>query len=229
MAKRVFTDEESDELGKDTLESLYEAIDKGDTEKARKLAKRMRVESKIMHDLFRDWTISLYSWIGKRYGDEGIAQAYQEGMGSWFNEKLHLYPDDFRSRVTMLTLVLRGHGVGLKLEEDDEKVIVMPDICSTGGEPIKEGYYGPPRNYMLVKKAQPQTFDRENFPVYCCHCWWTNALPLIAGVQPPWLVFPSEKLGYEPCQFHVYKDPRYTPNEVYESVERTTGQKVKRP
>ena len=182
--KRVFTDEELREMEKRTVDVVQEVIDTDDKEKSKRMARRMYREFQAMHDLYRDWTTALLSFIGRRYGDEVLFQAVEESMGSWYRDAIDLYPrDDFRRMVEMLAMGLRGHLQKLRIEEDDEKVTIMMEPCGSGGRMISSGYYDTPRNYLTLEKAQPMTFDREDFPVYCTHCFFQDALPIIWGCR----------------------------------------------
>lgn len=228
MAKKLFTEEELKELGRHTLDMLQEAIDQGDKERAKKLARRMHREFLSMHDLYRDWCTCLLTFVGRRFGDEVLFEALEESMEPWFKDITNLYPrEDVRKTVEMLAGGLKGHLHPLRVEEDEEKVTIMMDPCGSGGRMLKAGCYGPPRNYLVIERAQPMTWDREDFPVYCAHCFFQDALPIGWGVPPVFVTKPAEKLGEGLCRFIIYKDPKAIPREVYERVERSRRKKAK--
>ena len=70
--ERIFTEEELEEMGARTVDLIERAIDLGDNEKAKKLGKRMYSEGLLMHDILADWVAALLSFIGRRYGDDGL-------------------------------------------------------------------------------------------------------------------------------------------------------------
>ena len=63
MSNRVFTDEELKEMGALTLDLLNHAIEAGDKEEAKRLAKHMYRESLQMHDMYVDWVAGLMDHI----------------------------------------------------------------------------------------------------------------------------------------------------------------------
>ncbi len=106
----------------------------------------------------------------------------------------------------------------MKVKEDEEKFTFLMQPCGSGGRLILEGCYGPPRNFLKIKKAQPMTYGRKDFPVYCAHASSTLILPTEWGIAPAFVEILSEKLGEEPCQICLYKDPKDIPSELYQRV-----------
>ena len=74
--KRLFSDQELKALGQRTLDLLVDALDDGENENAKKLARRMYNEFLGMHDLYRDWVTHLLTFIGERYGDDVLAGSF---------------------------------------------------------------------------------------------------------------------------------------------------------
>lgn len=220
MAERIFTDEELKELSQLTLDALVEAIEKGDKERAKRLARRMYREFEGMHDYFVSWITSTLSWVGRRFGDDAVYESMARALEPWMKEALEAYPtNDLRRAVIMLAMGLKGHLQPLKIEEDDEKITLMMTFCGSGGKLLKKDAYGPPPKLLRIRKAQPMTWNRPDFPAYCAHCWVHNALPIIMGKMPPFVIVPAEKLGEEPCRYILYKDRSFLPEEVKQSAE----------
>lgn len=218
---RLFTEVEIRELEKHTLQVLQEAIESGDRERALRAATRMYREFQAMHDLYRDWLTAMFTYIGTRYGDAGLAEAMEETMGSFWGDVTDLYPEDVKRMVKMLASGLKGHLQPLHIEEDDEKITVQMTPCGSGGRLAQSGYYGPPRNYMRVKDPQPMTFGNANFPVYCVHNFFQNALPLWAGKRIPFVTYESSDPAREPCRMVIFKDPDHpVPEDVRQAVEQ---------
>ena len=216
MSEKIFTEAELKEMGTEIPDLIAQAIDAGDLEKAKKLGRRMHGEFFAMHEGFRDWIVHLMSFVGRRLGDEALYEFLHEEFEGFVELKKMYDKADFRRKVQMLAGGLRGHVTSIRIEEDDEKVTVMMTPCGSGGRAILAGSYGPPKNFLLVKKPQVMTCGRSDFPVYCCHCPFQDIVPIEATGYPIWVTVPSEKLGEEPCRFILYKDPDNIPAEYYE-------------
>ena len=220
MANRIFTEAELKDLGKQTVDLIHEAIDSGDMTRAKKMTQRMYKEFYSMHEGFRDTVTALLSFIGHRFGEEALYDALHEGFSS-FAELAKLYEKvDVRRQVEMLTAGLRGHLTPLIVEEDDEKITVMMNPCGSGGRAIINGSYAPPKSFLKVKKHPIMTLDREDFPVYCCHCPFQDLIPIEATGYPIWVTVPSDDLGKAPCRFIIYKDKNLIPDVYYQRFGR---------
>ena len=215
--ERVFTEAELEDMGRRTVDVLGETIDAGDKEEAKKLSHRMYREFQSMHDSYRDWVTSLLTYIYEHYGDEALYEAMHQGCGAWFKPMVELYSEteDFRRRVQMLVMGLRGHLQPMKVEEDDEKVCITMVPCGSGERIFKEGGYGPPKNFSIVKKPQPLTYGKPNCPVYCTHEPMLEILPIEWKGYPVWACLTPEEIGTGGCRFCVYKNPDDIPEEVY--------------
>ncbi|MDP2953167.1 MAG: hypothetical protein Q8O76_07620 [Chloroflexota bacterium] len=218
---RLFTDQELKEMGTLTLDSINEALDKGDGERARRLAKRMYKEFEAMHDLYCAWVTGLLSFIGRRYGDQVLEESLRESCESWIRPLMDIYAKaDPRRRLQMLASGLKGHLQPMTIEEDDEKFTIMMQPCGSGGRLVLGGSYGPPRNFLRIKKPQLITYGQADFPAYCAHCPFQEILPEEWTGAPFIVTFPapSDKIGKEPCRMYLYKDPKAIPPEIYRRV-----------
>ena len=215
---RVFTETELKEMGIRTRDLIDQAIDAGELEKAKRLNQRMYIEWLAMHDFFRDWITGTLSHVFDRYGDEALSEALKEGLSARFKEMVEAYEKaDFRQKVKMFAMGLRGHLQPIEFTEDDEKVCLTMHPCGSGERLIQEGGYGPPKNFSTVKEPQFMTYNRPNCPVYCAHEPILEILPMEWVGHPLWVVFPpDDKWGG--CRFCIYKDPEAIPEEVYSRV-----------
>lgn len=203
--EKLFTPKELKEIGRKTLDVLQDAIDSGDKEKAKKLSRRMYNEFLGMHDLYRDWVTALLSWIGRKHGDEELYDAVNESYGDYTRRLSRFYAGKSeREKMEMLIFGIRGHLTGYEVEEDDEKFTIWSD-CFSGGRQVKDGLYGPPANYLKVKKAQPMTFGQTDFPVYCTHCYIQCITSLESIGGPLFILKPSDDIGKKPCKLTIYK------------------------
>ena len=218
MSNRIFTDQELKELGTETIELLKQAIEQGDLKKARGLSQRMFKEFYSQHEGYRDTVVALLSFIGRKYGQDVLYEAIHDAfMG--FADLAKLYEgQDIRRQVEMLAMGLRGHLNSLIIEEDDEKITVMMNPCGSGGRAILNGSYEPQGKFMRVKKHPIMTLDRDDFPVYCCHCPFQDLIPMEDSGFPIWVTEPSENLGKVPCKFMLYKDRKQIPEKYYQRL-----------
>ena len=205
--ERLFTDKELKTLGQRTLDLLVEAQDKGETENARKLARRMYNEFLGMHDLYRDWVTHLLTFIGERDGEDVLAEALQKTVEGYTRHLAkHYVGKDIKGKIATLLAGFRGHLQPFDIEEDDEKLTITPKPCGSGGRLIQDGGYRPPCNFLKIKTSQPMTFNRTDFPVYCAHCHFQNITPIEPGKDPLFITEPSKEPGNLPCKIYIYKN-----------------------
>lgn len=214
--ERIFTEEELQDMGTRTMDLIERAIELGDIEKAKKLVKRMYTEGLLMHDIYVDWITMLLSFIGRRYGDDILYQAFKESIGEQADSMMDMDENaDIRKRVQRFVFLLRGHGQPMEIKEDKEKVVIKMKPCGSGERQILAGKYEPPQNFLKVKKSQPMTSWKEDYPVYCCHDHFITSSHVARGCSPVVMVVASDKPGEEPCEIWLYKDPESIPPEAY--------------
>ncbi len=221
--ERLFTEEKLKELGMRTVDRLEQSIDAGNTEEAKKLARLMYREFLAMHDLLIDWIAALLTFIGKNHGDKELYDALDASVGAWLEPAAKLYEgQDAKRRLKLAAGGMRGHLQPIKIIEDDEKFIIMMEPCGSGGRLILNNKYEPPAGFAKVTEPQAMTYWRKDCPIYCAHCALQEILSIRwSGV--PWMVMiPPDKLGEQPCQFLLYKDPSKVPDEYCKRFERKT-------
>jgi len=221
MAEKFFTDAELREMEKLTLDRLTDAIDAGDGDKAKKIAKRMYNEFLAMHDLYRNWVTATLSEIARRHGDEELEQIMNEGVRAWWIPALNSMPkgpDQLRGKIKMFAAGLQGHLQPLEIREDDEMVEIKMKPCGSGGRLVAEGKYEGPNAFHTISKAQPLTYGRPDYPVYCAHEYSMEKLDIEANGAPFVVVEPAAKLGRDYCSMKIYKDPAKIPAHYYERL-----------
>lgn len=217
---RVFTRAELEEMGKRTRDLIDDAIDNGEFEKAKRLNHRMYAEFLAMHDLFRDWVTGLLSYVHDNHGIEALDDSLRQSLTSWFKPMAALYEKaDFRKKVIMLAMGLRGHLQPLEITEDDEKVCIKMMPCGSGERLIHEGAYGPPKNFSMIQGLHTLTWGRPVCPVYCAHEPLLEILSIEWSDHPVWVVYPAED-RWGGCLFCVYKKIEDIPEEVYRRAGR---------
>ena len=204
--KNLFTKEELEGMGKRTLDLLLESLENGDLQEAKNFAQRMYNEFLGMHDLYRDWITHVFTFIGKRFGDDALSEAMAETVGGYTLRLGKRYGGKSKRRqIEMMLAGFRGHLQPFDIEEDDEKLTLTPKPCGSGGCLIRDGGYDPPCNFLKIKRPQPMTFNREDFPAYCAHCYFQNISPMEPGGKPLFKTEPSQDLGKTPCKIYIYK------------------------
>jgi hypothetical protein len=221
MNDRLFSEMEIAEMEKRTIDLLLETIEAGEKARAKKIAKRMYNEFLSMHDIYRDGSAWMFSFIGRKLGDEVLNEAMLEIMRCWWLPTLKKYPKNpeaVRGRVKMLAAGLRGHLQPLHIEEDEEKVIIQMLPCGSGGRLVLEGKYEGPDAFLRLNKPQKLTYDRPNFPVYCAHEPAMELIDIEYHGYPSVVIEPGKELGRDPCSFIIYKDPKKIPRKYYERL-----------
>jgi hypothetical protein len=215
----LFEKEGLQELTKTGLDQILEAINTGDATTAEGVVGRVHREYQVTHDLYRDWITALLSFIGRRYGDEALKEAYEDSFTPAIKPVMERLLKQGITRATIegIAGALRGRfSAYLKIEEDDEKFIFHM-ACPTGAL-VKEGRYEPPFDFLRIEEAQPMTYGRPNFPVYCAHCTFQDSLPIDWYGRPLWLTEPADDIGTVPCIRYVYKEAKEIPARFYERL-----------
>ncbi len=221
MSERFFTDDELREMERRTVDRLTDAIEAGDSEKAKKIAKRMYNEFLAMHDLYRNWITSTLSEVGERYGDQALDDIMVEGVRAWWKpimDSLPSEPEDLPAKVRMFAAGLHGHLQPLEIEEDDEKISIKMCPCGSGGRLVLEGKYEGKDAFLKIKDGQPLTYGKKDYPVYCAHEYAMERVDIEEYGHPFVVVEPAEKLGHEPCRMVIYKDKDKIPLKYYERI-----------
>jgi hypothetical protein len=218
---RLLSAQDIAEMEKLTVDRLIDAIDAGDLEGAKKLARRMYNESLSMHDLYLNWTSATLSFIGQRFGDKVLEETLDAGVKSWWGPNLEKMPqgaEALRGRVKMFASGLKAHLQPLHIEEDDEKIVMQMRPCGSGGRLILEGKYEGPDALYTVQGPQTLTYGRKDFPVYCAHEPLMELQDITAHGTPFVVVEPAHELGKQHCNFIIYKDKSKVPAKYYERL-----------
>ena len=218
-SQRVFTDRELKEMGTRTLDLVLEAIDAGNKEKAKELAKRMYQEFNYLHDGYMFWASGLLTHIYKKYGIDAVEEAEREAHT--IEARAVFKPPektDFRSRVEHMAKGLRGHLQPITIQEDDEKVSLTMKPCGSGERIIQKGGYKPEVGLARVKEPHRITWGMKDFPIYCVHCPVMEMLDIENTGNLGSVRFVSEPMGRGDCHFVFYKDPADIPEEFYTRI-----------
>jgi hypothetical protein len=227
---RLFSDAELRDMERRTIDRLMEALDAGDVPRAKELAQRMHNEASAMHDLYRNKTAALQSFIGRTWGDDALATALKESAKSFWLPILAKMPKaaagegdtaPTKKRIRMFVAGLRGHLQPLAIREEEDRVVVQMRPCGSGGRLVLEGHYEGPNALYTIRNPHTMTFGRKDYPAYCAHEASMEELAIEADGAPFMVVEPASRLGHEPCSFFLYKDPAKVPAHYFERVGKT--------
>ncbi len=211
---RVFSEEEIRELEGRTLDRVLEAMDAGETDKAKELCNRMYNEFLFMHDTYMYMVAGLMSEIYRQFGADKLEEIERgafrfEGMVAKMNKK------SLRDRVLWMINSFKGHLQSITIEEDDEKIILTMHPCGSGQRLVEQGAYGPPANLATIKEPHPIGWGKRDFPIYCTHDPVLEMVSIEQTGYPPYVCFEAEPMATGPCRVAFYKDPRDIPVEFF--------------
>ena len=75
---RIWTDEQLAEMAKRTIDKALDAIDAGESQKAKDLLHLMYDQFVHLHDGYMVWIAGLLTWIYERHGIEGVEAAERD-------------------------------------------------------------------------------------------------------------------------------------------------------
>jgi hypothetical protein len=225
VAERWFAEEELTEMSRPTMDRIVDAIDAGDLDRARDLAREMKGEWQMLHDLMAESILGLVTYIQQKEGDDGVEAAWTAQMErGWKRHVAAIEKLDRRHVVELLAATWRAHSVGgtgpepasFTITEDEEKVTFRMDPCGSGQRLVRRGLYEK-EGYGRTEKAHSWTYGQENFPLYCTHCAFMNeSLPIQWSGYP---VYPSDApkdFSTDPCTWYWYKDRDEIPEHFWE-------------
>lgn len=218
---RIWTDEQLAEMAKSTIDKAFEAIDAGESERAKEQIQLMYDQFAHLHDGFMVWITGLLTWIYERHGTEGAYDA--ERFAHAAEAKLVFLPPertDFKYTVERMATGLHGHvHQNMTLEEDDEKVILTNTPCGSGGRLIQMGGYTPEVGLAKISEPANITFNTPDYPIYCLHCPLFNMNAIDETGDFLFLNEPPPVDGSS-CRFIFYKDKKDIPEEYYRKLGR---------
>lgn len=222
-----FVEERFREAQARLADQIREAIARREAPEARRLLQDKDDQFRPIHDFYIKIMATMFSYTYEQFGDQALLGLFRhaaEGQKRGFEKWEGLSPEDF---VRTTAFLMKSHMGQLRIEEDDEKFTFIQDPCGTGGRLQREGAYdGPGATLARIKKAQPMTFGRENFPVYCAHCAvWNGILTTEWFGRIHWAFTPPES-PEKPCVFRIYKEAKGIPEGFYRALglERPGGQ-----
>ncbi|HEX8206018.1 MAG TPA: hypothetical protein VF587_08175 [Solirubrobacteraceae bacterium] len=215
MGDRWFEEEELRDMARPTMERIVEAVDAGDLEEAKRLAREGQGEWLMLHDLMAESILSLISFVQEKLGDGGVKEAWEFGLErGWKRHHGAIEKLDRRSVVGLLAATWRAHSAGgvgehpgrFTITEDDEKVTFTMNPCGSGQRLVRRGLYES-AGYGRTRHAHDWSYGRADFPLYCTHCSFMNeSLPIQWSGYPLYPSDPPEDYSTDPCTWYWYKE-----------------------
>src|SRR3712207_6333941 len=113
MGERWLGEEELRDMARPTMERIVEAIDAGDLERARALAREGQGEWLMLHDLMAESILSLISFVQEKHGDDGVKEAWEYGLErGWKRHHGAIERLDRKTVVGLLAATWREHSAG---------------------------------------------------------------------------------------------------------------------
>ncbi len=227
--KRALRRDDLPDLGTPTQEQIVQAIDEGNLEEAKNLARYIIPEGKALHDLFCDWIYDIYTKVGAEQGDEAVFKLSRATQETWMMRRTWkaFTKLPVLDQVYLTAEIMRSHRGGplqdgaLELIEETDRISIKMDPCGSGGrmrrgDPVDgtPSRLGPPYNFGVTQKAYPWSWGKKGVPYYCLHCAVNEILPIEWGGYPLWVTGYTDD-HQAPCYWHFYKKPELVPEEYF--------------
>jgi len=195
-------------------------IDAGDKAGAKKFYREVEKTCRDLHDFYREWVTASISHVYREYGVEELNQCLryssEKGWMPWMMEDI---THDVKTRLQDWTRLLAvGNFATLKIEEDEEKFVIIQDPCGSCGRQHREGRYDAPWNLALVKEKHPITFNQGEVTAYRTHIAVMHTIMPIERIGAPWPVIQCSHEKSGTCRILLYKDARHAAPEHYAMV-----------
>jgi len=237
--KRLFSKEKLEEMQKQFLDLVLEALEKGDIETAKYWVKRHRPQQHWFFDSYLHGCTSLATYIHKHMGEEAAFEAMTKACEFFGESAANLRKmvtelagggdEGVKAYVECIADLWRQHYGKWTIEEDDEKFIFTQDPCGSGGRLLDMGAYEGPFGYGRTKNPAPIAWGEKDVPLYCIHCSICNEIiPILLGGDGSqiWIhATPCAKKAGDKCVHYIYKDPSKIPDEYYERFGLTKNRK----
>jgi hypothetical protein len=203
---------EKKEISISIWDRLGAAIQEGDKSKAIALFKETKEEFDKFRASYLDFPNFTLTALAEKCGEEAVHEVLrkiaEETIWVHFGKEFPRWSAEERIRRRAWAWT-RSHGVGIDIEEDDEKFIVRIP-CDTGGVILGKKECG------RVKEPHPWSAGERDIGYYCTHCLIAfEEMAIERYGHPWWITFPPKKAGERCVQYH-YKDITQTPEKYYQ-------------
>jgi len=234
LGRLIRAGESPGDLGRSTLLEAYDAIDRGETEQAKRLLESFRYEQQTIQDIYVDWIWAMLTWVRDEVGEPEVERIMRETLGSWALARYANYLDlGFDERLALTVEGMRGHLSGpdrlgsVDVEDEGDRVVVSFDPCGSGGRARRgDAARGVPAaaerpEFGFSAAAHDWTWRRAGVCLYCAHCSLVNEILPIERLGFPMRVTEYPESPADKCRWILYKDPHDVPASAYERVGKT--------
>ena len=121
------------------------------------------------HDKRIEWETRIMGYVYQHAGPDALWTTMASVTPHYWQHMIDVTLNGtFKDAVLEQIGGLETHGEPLEIMEDDEKVVVWMRPCGSGQFLVEQGVYEAPQSCARCK-ACPQTWNLDNFPVYCVH------------------------------------------------------------
>jgi hypothetical protein len=228
LIQRDLRQDEPTEVGTSSLRLVYQAMDRGDLDEAKRIAEYARLEWQIVHDMYVNWSWSFFTYIADTYGEADLEKAMRSVLGSYYRARYDkVMASDVKTQLQLTVEGLRGHLMGpgrqgdIEIIDEPQRYVLKLTPCGSGGvarERVEGGQEPRPDLFGYSKEAHAWTWGKKKVCYYCAHCSMVNEIMAIENYGHPMRVteYPEDTPG--PCTWYIYKDPKDIPAEYYERV-----------
>jgi hypothetical protein len=168
-----------------------------------------REAARAEHDRWLDAVCALLTHVYRTHGIDALATSIEyagdQTLLAWMPDDIGRDPV---ARVRAWAAMLQGNFATVRVEERDDRFVVVQDPCGSCGRQLLAGRHPGPYDHATVTEVHPITFDRGDVPVYRTHVAVMHFLVPEARLGVPWPVVACPRgTAATPCRIHLYKDP----------------------
>lgn len=206
---------------------------------------------RVVHDREIDCTYGMMSEFVARFGEASVPEMFEAigrphfeefvALGdpterSWTSEGREAVLRDALEAMRVHLSTIDRDGAPIELREHDDRWVMEFDPCGSGGRATRgdriEGTpsrLDPPYNFGVIQGAYDWTDGKHGVCIYCNHCQQVyEQWPIDRAGWPFYVVEPPlypdgdrSAPDRQRCQYTIYKDPSFVPDDVYRRCGRT--------
>ena len=168
------------------------------------------------HDRLVDYCNLLLTFVSKKFGEEGVKEAWESVIGTFHKKSLERIEGlNHDQRVQVLLKEHLQHGSEVSVEEYPDRTVIILHCCGSGGRIRSQGHTDlhplSPVPGGTTRKGYDWAFRRQGIPYYCAHCSMISSLYNQRNRAFRLEILYGEQVDHEgrqvgpPCQFVLYK------------------------
>lgn len=189
------------------------------------------------HDFRIEWETYIMGYVYTELGPDALWETMATVTPQYWQAMIDAAVNGtYKEAILQQVAGLETHGQPLRIEEFDDKVTVWMNPCGSGQMLLEKGIYEAPQHCVRCK-ACPQTWNIDNFPVYCVHAPQQELLSIkqigwpimVNNPLPEERNAPGYQFAHQSCGFSVYKEPDLIPEFVYETFGMKKPAHIEKP